>query len=201
LTRLRRSFFERYTPSVAEDLLGCVLVRAVEGERLAGRIVETEAYRGRRDPASHAFRGLTRRNSVMFGEAGHAYVYFTMGNHFMLNMTTEKEGVPGAVLVRAIEPTAGIEFMRDRRGFSSVYDLASGPGKLTKALAIDRELNGEDLVRSRRLYVEEGEKARRVKVSSRVGISEGAELQWRFFVEGSPFVSKGRPSRPAVRNP
>jgi DNA-3-methyladenine glycosylase len=201
LARLRRTFFARYTPTVAKALLGCVLVRVVDGERLSGRIVETEAYRGSRDPASHAFRGLTGRNRVMFGEAGHSYVYFSYGNHWMLNLTTEKEGVPGAVLIRAIEPIEGIAIMKRRRGLSSVVDLASGPGKLTKAFAIDRGLNGEDLVRSRRLFVEAGKKSGTVAVSSRVGISEGVKLQWRFYLEGSPFVSRGRPSRPVVQNP
>jgi len=201
LARLRRTFFARYTPTVAKALLGCELVRVVEGERLSGRIVETEAYRGGRDPASHAFRGLTGRNRVMFGEAGHAYVYFTYGNHWMLNMTTEREGIPGAVLIRAIEPVEGIATMKRRRRLSSVVGLASGPGKLTKAFAIDKELNGEDLVRSPRLFVEGGKEPGIVGSSSRIGISEGAELRWRFFVEGNPFVSRGRPSRPVVQNP
>jgi DNA-3-methyladenine glycosylase len=201
VARLGRSFFARYTPTVAKALLGCVLVRVIEGERLSGRIVETEAYRGTRDPASHAFRGLTGRNRVMFGEAGHSYVYFTYGNHWMLNVTTEREGIPGAVLIRAIEPIEGVETMKSRRGLSSMTELASGPGKLTKALGIDRTLNGEDLVASRRLYVVTGEKVGPVGTSSRVGITEGAEHLWRFFVNGSPFVSKGRPSLPKVQNP
>ena len=186
---------------MAKALLGCVLVRIVDGERLSGRIVETEAYRGSRDPASHAFRGPTGRNKVMFGEAGHSYVYFTYGNHWMLNFTTEKEGIPGAVLIRAIEPIEGIETMKQRRGLSSVFDLASGPGKLTKAFAIDKGLNGEDLVLSHRLFVEAGKKTGRMGTSSRVGISEGAEQQWRFFVKGSKFVSKGRPSHTQLQNP
>jgi DNA-3-methyladenine glycosylase len=201
VARLQRRFFARYTPIVARALLGCVLVRVIGDERLSGRIVETEAYRGSKDPASHAFRGPTGRNRVMFGEAGHAYVYFTYGNHFMLNMTTEREGVPGAVLIRAVEPVEGIEVMRSRRGLSSVTELASGPGKLTKAMGIDKVLNGEDLVTSRRLFVEEGKNTGSVGISSRVGINEGAEQSWRFFMKGNPFVSKGRPSRPEGQNP
>jgi len=191
--RLSRAFFARYTPTVAKALLGCVLVRIVDGERLAGKIVEAEAYRGSRDPASHAFRGLTGRNRVMFGEAGHSYVYLSYGNHWMFNVVTEKEGVPGAVLIRAIEPIEGVSTMKTRRGLSSAADLASGPGKLTKAFAINRELNGEDLVESHRLFVESGNRADRIKASSRVGISEGVERQWRYFIRDSPFVSKGRP--------
>ena len=201
MPRLTRRFFERYTPRVAKDLLGCTLVRVIDGERLSGRVVETEAYRGRRDPASHAFRGLTGRNRVMFGEAGHSYVYFAYGNHFMLNMTSEREGVPGAVLIRAIEPLEGVPTMKSNRGLPSEVGLANGPGKLTKALAIDRSLNGEDLVRSRRLFVEAGMKVGAVGTSSRVGISEGTELRWRFFVQENPFVSKGKPSGMEVQNP
>lgn len=166
----------------------------LDGERLTGRIVETEAYRGRRDPPSHAFRGPTGRNQVMFGEAGHSYVYFSYGNHWMINVTTEEIGVPGAVLIRAVEPVEGVSRMKKNRDVASLTDLANGPGNLTKAFAIDRGLNGEDLVRSRRLYVEKGERPGRVGVSSRVGITEGVERRWRFFVAGNPFVSKGRPA-------
>jgi DNA-3-methyladenine glycosylase len=195
LTRLPRSFYARYTPTVARSLLGCRLVRVLDGKRLAGRIVETEAYRGSRDPASHAFRGRTGRNLVMFGEAGRSYCYFTYGNHWMLNFTTEKEGVPGAVLVRAVEPLEGISTMKKYRDVASVVDLANGPGKLTKAFAIDGGLNAEDLTRSGRLYVERWERPGKTGVSTRVGIRVGVEMRWRFFIPGDPFVSRGRPAR------
>jgi len=201
LASLQRAFFARYTPTVARALLGCVLVRVLGGERLSGRIVETEAYRGSQDPASHAFRGPTRRNRVMFGEAGHSYVYFSYGNHWMLNLTTEEEGVPGAVLIRAAEPLEGIATMMSRRGISILTDLANGPGKLAEAFAIDKTLNDEDLVTSHRLYVEKGEKTGLIGSSSRVGISEAAERPWRFFLKSSAFVSKGKPSRPGAQNP
>ena len=194
MSRLARSFFERYTPKVARDLLGARLVRATGGTRVSGRIVETEAYRGRRDPASHAYRGRTKRNEVMFGPAGHAYVYFTMGMHYCLNITTEGQGTPAAVLIRAIEPEEGVEAMRGNRGLDDVRRLAAGPGNLTKALAIGKELNGEDLLWSEKLFIERGTPVSDFGVSSRVGVTLGRSFRWRFFVKGSSFVSKGKPS-------
>jgi DNA-3-methyladenine glycosylase len=201
LTRLGRVFFEDDAPRVARKVIGKLVVRVVEGKRLSGVIAEAEAYRGAKDPASHAYRGKTKRNEVMFGEPGHAYVYFTYGNHFCLNLTCEPAGVPAAVLVRAIEPREGIEEMKGRRGVQKVEEVASGPGKLTKALGIGKDLNGEDLVTSDRLFLEEGERPRRVASSSRVGTSSGTEYMWRYFVEGSPFVSRGRPSGKMPQNP
>jgi len=187
--RLLRPFFARYSPDVAQELLGCVLVRRIGGRTLSGRIVEVEAYRGSDDPASHSFRGPTKRSSIMFGEGGHAYVYFTYGNHWLLNFTAEPEGEPGAVLIRALEPLEGIERMAKNRGVSEVANLTDGPGKLTKALSIDGALNGEDAVKSRRLYVLDRDGPVRFKASSRIGVSKGVEQQWRYFVEGNPFVS------------
>jgi DNA-3-methyladenine glycosylase len=192
--RFARSFFERYTPLVARQLLGSRLVRVDQGRRMSGTIVETEAYRGSRDPASHAYRGRTRRNEVMYGPAGHAYVYFTMGAHFCLNITTEEEGKAGAILVRAIQPSEGIERMKRNRGVEDVFRLASGPGNLTRALKIDRNLNGEDVITSKRLFIEPGERIGKFGVSSRVGIRVGTSFKWRFYAQGNPFVSRGRPS-------
>jgi DNA-3-methyladenine glycosylase len=196
MARLARRFFERYTPRVARALLGAVLVRVVDGERLSGTIVETEAYRGSKDPASHAYRGRTRRNAVMFGEGGHAYVYFSYGFHWCLNLTTEPAGRAGAVLVRAVEPIEGLEMMLRNRGLDSDVHVADGPGKLTQALGIDSGLNAEDLITSDRLFVEEGKKVKGIGSSSRVGIRRGVEFKWRFFVKGSGFVSKAKPSAP-----
>ena len=198
--KLPRSFFERYTPTVARELLGAKLVRVVSGTRMSGVIVETEAYRGARDPASHAYRGMSRRNEVMFGRAGCAYVYFTMGMHHCLNITTERRGTAGAVLIRAVEPSEGIEEMRRNRGVENLHRLASGPGNLTKALRIDRTLNGEDVVTSPKLFLEKGDQPLDVGISTRVGVSGGESFKWRFFAEGSPFVSKGKPSVPS-QNP
>jgi DNA-3-methyladenine glycosylase len=188
--RLGRSFYSRYTLDVARELLGCVLVRRVGGRTLSGRIVEVEAYRGSDDPASHSYRRTTKRSAVMFGEAGHVYMFFAYGNHWCLNFTAEKEGEPGGVLIRALEPVAGVEKMMRNRGVSELGRLADGPGKLTQALEIDGSFNGEDLVTSDRIYVEGKEGAVPVKASPRIGISKAKELPWRFFVEGSPFVSK-----------
>ena len=193
LARIGRSFYERPTPQVAREVLGKMLVRVVDGRRLSGLIVETEAYRGSRDPASHAYRGKTRRNAVMFGEVGHAYVYFTMGLHYCLNLTTEGRGTPGAVLVRAIEPCEGVDEMKKNRGIGVVVGLANGPGKLTEALSINRELNGEDMVTSERLFLEEGKRIRDVGTSPRIGISKGVSRRWRFFVLGNRFVSGAKP--------
>lgn len=196
MTRPAREFFGRYTPKVARDLLGCRLVRVVDGIRMVGIIVETEAYRGAGDPASHAFRGKTVRNQVMFGEPGHAYVYFTYGFHHLLNITTEPPGKAGAVLIRAIAPVEGLGLMMKNRGVESPSQVADGPGKLTRALKIDRKLTGEDVVTSDRLFIEEGGKPGRVRRSGRVGIQHGAERKWRYYVPDSEFVSKARPSRP-----
>ena len=192
--RIGRSFFERYSPTVAKALLGCLLVRVVDGRRLSGVVVETEAYRGARDPASHAYRGKTKRNEAMFGPAGHAYVYFTMGAHYCLNVTTEKEGTAAAVLIRAIQPLEGLGEMKVNRGLAEPTRLASGPGNLTKALGIGRGLDGEDMVVSEELFLEEGPKVEGVGVSTRVGVSAGKASKWRFYIEGSSYVSKGRPS-------
>jgi DNA-3-methyladenine glycosylase len=188
--RLGRSFFSRYTPEVAQDLLGCLLVRRVGRKNLSGRIVEVEAYRGSDDPASHSYRGATKRSSIMFGEAGRVYVFFSYGFHWCLNFTTEAEGQPGAVLIRALEPVEGIEQMVKNRGVARVESLTNGPGKLTKALSIDGGFNGEDVVTSKRLYVMGREAPVRAKASARIGISRGRGLRWRFFVDGNPFVSK-----------
>jgi len=190
--RLLRPFYARYSPDVARELLGCVLVRRIGGRTLSGRIVEVEAYRGSDDPASHSYRGPTKRSSIMFGEAGHVYVFFSYGNHWCLNFTTEAEGQPGAVLIRALEPIEGIKQMAKNRRVPEVGRLTNGPGKLTKALSIDGAFNGEDLVKSRRLYVMDREEPARVRASPRIGVSKGREQQWRYFVEGNPFVSKRR---------
>jgi len=158
---------------------------------MVARIVEVEAYRGRDDPASHAFRGLTPRNAPMFGEPGHAYIYFTYGNHYCLNITTQKPGSPGAVLVRAVEPLEGIALMRRFRPNVPDIQLTSGPGKLTKALAIDKALNEQDMTIKGPLYVTDpGPKSFEIRQSTRVGVSLGKERPWRFYINGNPYVSR-----------
>ena len=194
MERLPRSFFEEYTPSVARRLLGQLLVRRIGRRLLSGILVEVEAYRGGDDPASHAFRGETPRNRVMFGEAGRAYVYFSYGFHHCLNVKTERKGVAGAILIRALEPLQGIELMKKNRGKEEVEELANGPGKLTQALKIDRRLNGEDLVRSERLFLARGKDAVfEIRDSSRIGIERGREFRWRYFIGENQFVSRAKP--------
>ncbi len=188
---LTRNFYARDTVQVARSLLGKRLVRMKGMDRMEGRIVEVEAYRGGDDPASHAFRGPTLRNAPMFGEPGHAYVYFTYGNHYCLNITTQQAGTPGAVLIRAIEPVEGLQAMRRLRPKVSDSNLTNGPGKLTKALGIDMSLNETDMTKRGPLFVAETRRARfRMGRSSRVGISQGTNRLWRFYVANNPFVSK-----------
>jgi DNA-3-methyladenine glycosylase len=192
LPRLGREFFSRYTPDVARDLLGSILVREVDGRVLRSKLVEVEAYRGSDDPASHAYRGETKRAVIMFGEAGHAYVYFIFGFHYCLNITTEGRGQPGAVLIRAVEPLEGIEEMERRRGVQDLANLTNGPGKLTKALGIDLRLNGEDVVESKELFLTAGRGRDVVVASPRIGVSSGKATLWRFYIEGNRFVSGAR---------
>ncbi len=155
--------------------------------------MEVEAYLGSQDPASHAFRGPTPRNQIMFEEGGHAYVYFTYGCHFCMNVVTGEAGTPSAVLIRALEPLQGIETMKRRRKNSDLLNLTSGPGKLCQALMIKREHNGLRL-NSKKLWIsdEQGSKKTPYASSSRIGIREGKDLAYRFFVPDSPYVSKTR---------
>jgi DNA-3-methyladenine glycosylase len=187
-----RTFYERNTVRVAKELLGKVLVRRLNSTLLEGIIVETEAYRGRDDAASHAYRGPTKWNQVMFGEPGHAYVYFTYGMHYCLNVTTEPAGQPGAVLIRAAQPIKGIAETKRRRRTDNVKDLSNGPAKLTQAFAITSTLNGHDLTLGRKLYVTELFRPDPFTIVSgtRIGIRVAVERRWRFFVKDNPFVSK-----------
>jgi DNA-3-methyladenine glycosylase len=189
---LRRAFYERNTVRVAKDLLGKVLVRRFEATSFEGVIVETEAYRGYDDAASHAYRGPTRRNQVMFGEPGHAYVYFTYGMHYCLNVTTEPAGQAGAVLIRAVQPIKGIVEMKKRRRTEHVKDLSNGPAKLTQAFAVTKALNGHDLTLGRKLYITEPSHPDQFSISAgtRIGVRADAEKLWRFSIRGNPFVSK-----------
>jgi DNA-3-methyladenine glycosylase len=190
--RLPRRFFVRDPVVLARDLLGRVLFYKAPGGLLAGRIVETEAYTGEADPASHAFRGRTARNAVMFGPAGHAYVYFTYGMHYCLNVTADVSGTAGAVLFRALEPLAGVEIMRARGDHGPEIRMLSGPGKIGRAFGLTLEDNGRDFTRGP-LGLAAGSPVpdREVAVSRRVGISRGVELAYRFAVIGSRSVSKG----------
>jgi DNA-3-methyladenine glycosylase len=195
--KLPRQFYLRDTREVARDLLGKELVRESPEGVTSGIIVETEAYLGIDDRASHAFGGrASRRTAVMYEEGGRAYTYLIYGMYWCLNLTTREQGVPEAVLIRALEPVAGIDLMRQRRQTAGkrAADLAGGPGKLCRALAIDGSLYGEDLGGSR-LYVREGIAVPPDMISSspRVNIAYAGEAvhhEWRYFIKGNPAVSR-----------
>ena len=195
-TPLLAGFFARPAPEVARDLLGKTVVRRVDGVLTAGRIVEAEAYLGSDDPGSHAAtRGITERNRVMYGAPGVAYVYFTYGMHHMLNLVTESDGTAGAVLVRAIEPTAGRDTMIVRRDGHDGRDLTDGPGKVAAALGLDLSDNGTALGEGRLAVLDAPAHQEDVVVSGRVGLTEGHESPLRFYLEGSAH-SRGRTGPP-----
>jgi DNA-3-methyladenine glycosylase len=190
---LKRAFYARPTVEVARDLLGKVLVHGTA----AGIIVETEAYLGGDDLAAHSARGLTGRTRVVFGPPGHAYVYLIYGMYECLNLVAEPDGQAGCVLIRALEPAAGLELMRQRRPAArKLEDLASGPAKLTLALGITRDHNGADVTRGD-LVVREAagrgavETTPEIRVGPRVGITKCADWPLRFSVKGNRFVSRG----------
>jgi len=193
---LPREFYRRPTAEVARDLLGKLIIHQVDGLELAGRIVEVEAYMGLKDEAAHAFAGITPRTKVMFGPPGHAYVYLIYGMYHCLNFVTEPDGEAGCLLIRALEPVAGIEAMQARRPKARrPHDIASGPGKLTQAMGITLDHYGADLTRGE-LTVREDKTAEAVEIgtSPRIGINKSNKcVDWplRFFVKGNAHVSKG----------
>ena len=201
IRHLRRSELPVATVELARYLIGKIVVRDLPDLRMAGRIVETEAYPPK-DPAAHHFRGPTPRNQSMFLRRGHAYVYFSYGNHFMLNVSAELPGVGGGILIRALEPLEGIAEMERRRGTDCLYDLTRGPGRLAQALHIDRSVNGVDLCAPGPLWLGELTSPReptaetvdldrpvRTGVSRRIGITKAAHRLLRFYERGSRFVS------------
>lgn len=191
-TPLSRDFYARDTVTVAHDLLGKVLVREIDGALLAGIIVETEAYRSD-EAACHAYRGQTPRTAPLFGPVGHTYVYFIYGTHFCVNLVSRDASVAaGGVLIRALEPIAGIEYMQQRRSVSGHTHLTNGPGKLTKALAITRDQIGIDATQLGSLYVGEGRTHAPAEIvaTPRIGISQAKENLWRFCVKSNTCVSK-----------
>lgn len=188
--KLPKSFFNRETKTVAKELLGKHIINKVNGYRLSAKIVETEAYL-QNDPACHASKGLTPRNKVMFGQAGHVYVYFSYGNHWLLNFVTEQAGIPGAVLIRAVEPIKGIEVIKANRPKAvKDIDLTNGPGKVGQALGLDKSYYGLDLTDDK-FYVEEnGSSNFQIVQTTRIGISQGRELPYRFYIKDNQFVSR-----------
>ena len=188
--RLGAEFFDRSVHLVARELIGCRLFFAGCG----GVIVETESYE-RDDPACHAYVGLTDRTAVLFGPPGRAYVYLSYGIHSLLNFVAEPEGEAAAVLVRALEPTVGLEQMRERRGERPDHDLCSGPGKLTEALGIGLDRNDADLTRDPFLLMPPAEGWRsNVLTGPRIGITKAVDRPWRFCAADNPHVSKPRPN-------
>jgi DNA-3-methyladenine glycosylase len=180
---LPRSFYGRDTVDVAQDLLGKVLVRRIGQKIISGMIIETEAYRYKDDEASHSFVGITERNKAMFGQVGRAYVYFTYGMHYCVNVVAKNNDFDaGAVLLRALEPREGIDFMIKQRKTKLISNLTNGPAKLTQALQITKKHYGEDLTKPSSLFVIEGKEIKKseIKVKSRIGIKRAADKFWNF---------------------
>jgi DNA-3-methyladenine glycosylase len=198
MSRLTHEFFARDTLTTARDLLGCLLVHDIDGQRVAGRIVEAEAYTGHDDLASHAARGKTPRNAVMYGPPGVSYIYLIYGMYWLLNVVAKPDGVdyPAAILIRALEPVEGLQFMAARRTGRRRVEWTSGPGRLTLALGIDQTLNGIDMTApGSPLFFEEGidVPGNQVLTGPRIGIKVPEPWQsmpWRFWIRDNPFVSR-----------
>jgi DNA-3-methyladenine glycosylase len=194
--RLPRDFFARDTRRVARELLGQRLVRRWQGRRLSGRIVETEAYVGEADAASHASCGPTERNAPMYGPPGHAYVYLIYGMYHCFNVVTERVGYPAAILIRALEPCEGLAVMRWRRDGRPDRELTDGPGKLCQAMDIDRAFTGADLCAPEAelfLVADTPIPAARVVTGPRIGVrgdETALQIPWRFYVKDHPYVSR-----------
>ena len=175
---------------VAKQLLGCVLVRQLDGQRLIGRIVETEAYH-QTDPASHSYNGQTPRTDIMFGPAGFLYVYFTYGMHYCMNVVTGEKGEGSAVLIRALEPLEGVAVMQERRHGVPDIQLTNGPAKLCQALGVDKAMNGHDLRHPPlELQIQPPLKVQDIVQTTRIGISKAQDQPWRFYIAGNKYVSK-----------
>lgn len=185
------SFYMQDTCTVAKKLLGKIMLFEGDEGPVAGKVVETEAYLGLDDPSCHSARGKTKRNAVMFGPSGHAYIYLIYGIHLCFNVTSGPENSPEAVLIRALEPLEGIDVMRKNRGQDSIYNLCSGPGKLVQALGIDMSLNGISVVEGRVKFLEDpNQKPFSIVQTTRIGITKAADWPLRFYINGSRFVSK-----------
>ena len=185
LNIIPREFYLQDTATVAKNLLGKKIIRKVGNCKMSGMITETEAYKHKDDPASHAFRKITERNKAMFGKVGFAYVYFTYGMHYCFNVVARNPKIAaGAVLIRAIEPENGINQMQDNRGNVNLKDLTNGPAKLTQALEITREHYGVDLTKKSSIYiVEEETGSNRIVSSPRIGIKKATDKLWNFKIE------------------
>jgi len=185
LNILPREFYLQDTVTVAKNILGKRIIRKIGRCEISGIITETEAYRHKDDPASHAFRKITDRNKAMFGEVGMAYVYFTYGMHYCFNVVARHpKSAAGAVLIRAIEPEKGIKVMQENRNNANLKSLTNGPAKLTQALDINKEQYGMDLTKKSELFISEGiKKPKKISASPRIGIREATDKLWNFKIE------------------
>ena len=195
--KLKKSFYQRELLKVARDLLGKILVKIERGKTLAGKIVELEAYHGDYDQAAHSYGGMTNRNKIMFEKGGYFYVYFTYGAHHCCNVVTGKKGQGTAVLIRAVEPVSGIDWMiknrfgRKLKNEKEIYNLTSGPGKVCKAFGIDRSHSGIDLT-GKEIFILDNKKIPEDEtgISTRIGITRSTDLPWRFFIKNNPYLSR-----------
>lgn len=182
-------FLRGRASEVAPQLLGCIFERELDGKLIRARIVETEAY-DQTDVASHSYKGKTQRTEVMFGPAGHLYVYFTYGMHYCCNVVVGEEAYGAAVLIRAVEPLDGVKAIEKRRNKTGV-DVTNGPAKLCQALGIDKDMNGHDLHRGElRLIPRLPLPKSLITQTTRIGISQGRDVLWRFYITDNQFVSK-----------
>lgn len=189
--KLTRTFYRREAGIVAKELIGKLLIHASPNGTTSGIIVETEAYHSQ-DPASHTFSGKSKRNEVMFGEAGHVYIYFIYGVHYCVNAVTGSVGVGEGVLIRALEPVEGVALMKVRRGTSTLLSLTTGPAKLVQAMGITYSMLGIDLTGTS-LYITESEQNipdSEIVTTTRIGITKGTDAQLRFYLKNNSFVSK-----------
>ena len=183
MTILPREFYSKDTVTVARNLLGKKIIRKIGRYEISGIIIETEAYRHKDDPASHAFGKITDRNKAMFGQVGLAYVYFTYGMYFCFNVVAKSPKIEaGAVLIRAITPEKGIDIMQENRGNVDLENISNGPAKLAQALAITKKDYGVDLTKKSKLYIAEGIKPKKITSSPRIGISKAVDKLWNFKI-------------------
>lgn len=190
---LPQSFYRRSALVVARDLLGTLLVHRTSAGTVVGRIVETEAYLGVKDPASHAYRGQTNRNRAMFGPPGRAYIYFTYGMHYCFNIVCRDHGIAAAVLIRALEPVRGLPLMHKRRRVNDVHQLTNGPAKLVSAMGITKEYYDQPVYRGP-LTVQRplGDRPKHISRGPRIGISRGQQFPYRFWLTDNSSVSQAR---------
>ena len=180
---LKKEFYERETVTVAKQLIGKTLTRKIQGTKMTGIIIETEAYRGKNDLASHAATNVTKRNRIMFGPVGMSYVYFTYGMYFMLNVVEKsKKQNAGAVLIRGIYPQDGIKIMIKNRGIKDVNKISNGPGKLTMAMNISMKENNIDLTKELSVYISDGIIPKKINRLPRIGISKAMDKKWNFSI-------------------